>query len=189
MRVSLIFLSIYLIWGISEITLAITKRSRTKGSKEADKSSLRFLWIAILISTFLGVYLGLKGTGLILAEYHFIPTLGILLIVLGLILRWTAILTLKKYFTVNVAILSNHKVIQKGIYGFIRHPAYTGSLLSFLGLGISFSNWLSSVVIFLPIIVAFIYRIKVEEKALVEAFGDEYLNYCKVTKRLIPKIY
>jgi len=106
-----------------------------------------------------------------------------------LIIRWMAILTLKKYFTVNVSILKDHRIIDKGVYKFIRHPAYAGSLLSFLGLGLSFSNWLSTLVIFIPILIAFIYRIRVEEKALIQAFGDEYLNYSKTTKRLIPKLY
>jgi protein-S-isoprenylcysteine O-methyltransferase Ste14 len=108
---------------------------------------------------------------------------------LGLIIRWTAILTLRKYFTVDVSILEDHKIVKKGIYKYIRHPSYAGSLVSFLGLGLAFSNWLSSVVIIVPILTAFIYRIQVEEKALIQAFGEEYLDYSNTTKRLIPKIY
>ncbi len=189
MNLGLIILSISFIWGLSEVVLAIVKRSQTKDSKEMDKSSLRILWITILTSTFIGVFLGLSGTGFVSLIPHFISTFGIVLILLGLIIRWIAILTLKKYFTVNVAILGNHQIITKGIYGFIRHPAYAGSLFSFIGLGMSFSNWLSTLVVFAPILAAFLYRIRVEEKALIQTFGDEYLNYSKVTKRLIPKIY
>jgi protein-S-isoprenylcysteine O-methyltransferase Ste14 len=115
--------------------------------------------------------------------------LGIVLIVAGLAVRWLAILTLRKYFTVDVAIREDHKVVMTGLYRYVRHPAYLGSLLSFLGLAISFSNWLAALVTFLPITGAFIYRIKVEEKALDDFFGEAYRRYCSSTKRLIPGVF
>lgn len=191
MNISIILIFISLVWLLSEIGLARIKHSRTKDSKGLDKSSVRFLWITIIICVFIGVFLGVWRIGWRIGyiPVKFISLMGLILIVLGLIVRWTAILTLKKYFTVDVSIQSNHKIIDKGIYKFIRHPAYAGSLLSFLGLGLAFSNWLSTLVIFMPVLIAFIYRIRVEEKALIQAFGDEYLNYSKTTKRLIPKIY
>ena len=189
MKISIIFIFISLVWIISEVILARVKHSKTEDSKELDKSSLRFLWTTIIICIFIGVFLGLSGIGFISAKSYLISKVGLLFIVLGLIVRWTAILTLKKYFTVNVYILKDHRIIDKGVYKFIRHPAYAGSLLSFLGLGLAFSNWLSTLVIFIPILIAFIYRIRVEEKALVQAFGEEYTNYSKATKRLVPMIY
>ncbi len=187
MKISLVFIFISLVWVLSEIILARAKRSRAADSKELDKSSLRFLWLTIIASIVIGVFLGLTGIGFI--PVKILSVIGLVLIVLGLIIRWIAILTLKRYFTVNVSILSNHKIIDKGIYKTIRHPAYAGSLLSFLGLGLCFSNWLSTLVIFIPVFIAFAYRIQIEEKALVQAFGNEYVNYSKSTKRLIPKIY
>jgi protein-S-isoprenylcysteine O-methyltransferase Ste14 len=187
MNISIIFIFISLVWIISEVVLARVKHSKTEDSKELDKSSLRFLWMTIIASIIIGVFIGISGIGFI--PVKIISLMGLVLIVLGLIVRWTAILTLKKYFTVDVSILKEHKIIDKGIYKIIRHPAYAGSLLSFLGLGLAFSNWLSTLVIFIPILIAFIYRIRVEEKALVKAFGGEYINYSKVTKRLIPMIY
>ena len=117
------------------------------------------------------------------------PLFGIVLIIVGLAVRWAAILTLRKYFTVDVAILSDHKIVMTGLYRYVRHPAYLGSLLSFLGLGISFSNWLSALVIFVPITGAFVYRIRVEERALDASLGDAYRQYQTSTKRLIPGIF
>ena len=80
-------------------------------------------------------------------------------------------------------------LIEKGLYKFIRHPAYTGSLLTFLGFGLTFSNWLSALVLFVPLTGVFLYRIHVEEQALTEFFGDAYLQYRRRTKRLFPGIY
>jgi protein-S-isoprenylcysteine O-methyltransferase Ste14 len=187
MKISIIFIFISLIWIVSEIILAKAKHSKATDSKGLDKSSLRFLWMTIIASIIIGVFIGISGIGFI--PVKMISLIGLVLIVLGLIVRWTAILTLKKYFTVDVSILKEHKIIDKGIYKVIRHPAYAGSLLSFLGLGLAFSNWLSTLVIFIPILIAFIYRIQIEEKTLIQAFGDEYINYSKTTKRLIPMIY
>lgn len=189
MNLAPVILLISLVWLVSEVVLTRVKRSERLGATDQDKSSLRFIWMTIAICVSTGVFLGLARIGLLSAKSYFISLSGLVLIVLGLAIRWTAILTLRRYFTVDVAIVSDHRIIKKGIYKAIRHPAYTGSLLSFLGLGLSFSNWLSTLVIFVPMLAAFLYRIKVEEKALIESFGDEYLNYCKVTKRLIPLVY
>lgn len=114
---------------------------------------------------------------------------GLCLVVLGLVVRWTAILTLRRYFTVNVAIRKNHKIVDKGLYKTVKHPAYCGSLLSFLGLALYFTNWLSFLIIFVPITSAFLYRIKIEEEVLGAQFGKQYLAYMKKTKRLIPFIW
>jgi len=189
MNISIIIIVISAFWIISEIILSFAKRSEAKESSRLDRSSLSFLWIAILLSVFIGVFLGVRGIGFIRVRYNLLSICGIILMLLGLVLRWTAILTLRKYFTVDVSILPGHQIVKKGIYKYIRHPSYAGSLVSFLGLGLAFSNWLSSIVIIVPIFMAYIYRIRVEEKALIQTFGDEYLEYSKATKRLIPRIY
>jgi protein-S-isoprenylcysteine O-methyltransferase Ste14 len=182
---TLIFISI--IWFLSEVILSRLLHSQTK--TDYDKSSLRVLWITIMLSVSIGIYLHFSGIG----QINFLPLLfyylGILLIFIGLAIRWTAILTLKKSFTVNVSVLIQQTIIRSGIYKTVRHPSYLGSLLSFLGLGLAFGNWLTVLVIFLPICLAFLYRIKVEENVLKQAFPNDYNDYIKSTKRLIPGIY
>lgn len=182
-------ISVYVIWAVSEIILARIKLVKTKSSENEDRNSLKILWITIILSVLLGVLLGIRGIGFMASKPALISLSGFLLIIIGLVIRWTAIITLKKYFTVNVSILTEHKLVTTGIYRFVRHPAYAGSLLSFLGLGLSFSNWLSTLVIFIPVLIAFIYRIQVEEKVLIQTFRDKYILYSKRVKRLIPKIY
>ncbi len=175
-------------WIVSEIVLARIKHS-DMSSQKLDKSSLRLLWITIITAIVFGNVLSISRIGAISTGSYIMKISGLILIVAGLIVRWTAIITLRKYFTVDVSIVSNHKLVSTGIYRFVRHPAYAGSLLSFLGLGMVLSNWLSLLVVFIPIMIAFIYRINIEEKALLVFFGDQYAHYCAMTKRLIPKIY
>lgn len=114
---------------------------------------------------------------------------GLLLIVIGMIIRYTALRTLGRFFTVNLSIHENHKLVDHGLYKYIRHPSYSGSLLSFLGFSLSLSNWLSMIIIFVPVFISFLCRIRVEESLLLEQFGLKYEDYIKKTKRLIPLIY
>jgi len=188
MNLAIIIIIVSIFWVGSEIILARTKRSQSTDMR-FDKSSLRILWITISIAVTFGVLLSQERIGYVGNGSRIFPIAGIILIVCGLFVRWVAILSLEHQFTVDVSITKEHRIIRKGIYRFVRHPAYAGSLLSFFGLGLSSANYLSMLIIFLPICSAFLYRIHVEEKALIDNFGDEYLNYCASTKRLIPGIF
>jgi protein-S-isoprenylcysteine O-methyltransferase len=79
-------------------------------------------------------------------------------------------------------------VIAAGPYRYVRHPSYAGLLLAFLGLGVFFGNWLSLGVLMIPITLAVIHRIRLEESMLVSALGPAYNAYCARTKRLIPGV-
>ena len=67
--------------------------------------------------------------------------LAVVLFVAGLILRWWAIITLGRFFTVDVTIEKDHELIQRGPFRVVRHPSYTGVLLAFVGVALSFRNW------------------------------------------------
>ena len=183
-----IILLVSFLWLGSEIILTRIKHSHAEDA-QFDKSSIRVLWITIFISVNLGILIGLQRIGRIGPGSRVISIAGITLILCGLLVRWFAILSLKHQFTVDVSIRKNHRMVKEGIYRFVRHPAYSGSLLSFFGLGLCFSNYLSMVIISVPICAAFFHRVRIEEEALVSAFGSEYLDYRASTKRFIPGIY
>jgi len=180
--------TVFILWSGSEIILARVKRS-SASDKGLDRNSLRAIWATIFVSIGLGVLFKLTSLGNIGYGSQVYPIVGLVLILCGLAVRWVAILSLKRQFTVDVAIVKDHRLFNRGLYRHVRHPAYAGSLLSFLGLGLSFANWLSLLVIFLPVFSALLYRIRIEEKALRDRFGREYEDYCASTRRLIPGIY
>ena len=96
---------------------------------------------------------------------------------------------LGKYFTVDVTIRKDHQLKTDGFYSLVRHPSYAFSLLTFFGLAIVLNNYIATIVLLVPVVSMFIYRINIEEKALKDQFGKDYCDYMKKTKRLIPFIY
>ena len=176
------------IYLASELLLTLTKRART-GGPSRDAQSWRLLWIIITLSICLGIYVAKKFHGAALPHYHLLDLLGVALFAVGLIFRFYAIIHLGRFFTVNVAIASDHQLIETGPYRLVRHPSYTGSLLAFLGFALTLGNWLSIIVIMLPIFLAFRYRMNVEERALRTGLGQAYDAYSRRTKRLLPFVY
>ncbi|BAP29556.1 protein-S isoprenylcysteine O-methyltransferase [Chryseobacterium sp. StRB126] len=156
--------------------------------KGMDKSTLNILWLAIPFSIAAAVTISNLST-LPITHGSWILYLGEACILIGIIFRFIIIRSLGKYFTVDVTIKEDHKIKKEGFYKYLRHPSYTFSLLTSLGLGLYLNNWLSLIFAFIPPFLAFAYRIEIEELALVEQFGDEYIEYRKRTKKLIPFIF
>jgi protein-S-isoprenylcysteine O-methyltransferase len=174
---------------LSEIGLSVTRRASRASAHVADRGSLALLWIIISGSSYLAFSLGAKpllSLGTLAAPGR---ALGILLFVAGLAIRWYAIMYLGRFFTVNVAIASDHQLIDGGPYRHVRHPSYSGGLLALAGLGLCIGNWASLALLTLPTFLAFSWRIRVEEAALLNGLGTRYQAYMDRTKRLIPGVY
>jgi protein-S-isoprenylcysteine O-methyltransferase len=177
-----------LFYGLSEAGLGYLKRSRDD-SVDADRNSLRFLWVVILLSVTAGILASYRFPSATMGAALLLLCAGSALFVVGLALRWYSIWYLGRFFTVNVAIHSRHEIIDTGPYRRIRHPSYAGALLAFLGLALSLDNWISLALIVLPVAMAFRRRIRIEERALANALGRPYTSYMQRTKRLVPGVY
>jgi protein-S-isoprenylcysteine O-methyltransferase len=178
-----------LIYLVSEILLTLTRRSRSKTGTKQDRSTLGIIWLVIAVSIMAGVFVAQNFRAAALPHGQMFASAGVLLFVAGLILRWWAIITLGRFFTVDVTIEKDHELVERGPFRIVRHPSYTGVLLAFVGLGLSLRNWAALLVILMPIGAAFIHRMNVEEDALSRALGPRYAEYMKRTKRLVPFIY
>jgi len=156
--------------------------------KAGDKASIWILTILIGIGYLLSFSIGATRIGRI---YHWDTffIIGAILTIIGLIIRINSILTLKQHFTYTVTKIENHELIETGLYKNIRHPGYLGQIIIFVGISASLSNWLSIVLMIIPVLIGYIYRINTEERFMVEQMGQQYIDYQKRTKRLIPMIY
>lgn len=178
-----------LIYLISELLLSVTRRSRSRTGIKQDRSTLRVLWLIIIASVAGGTYVAMLWPAAGLPDGRISAGIGVVLFVAGLLLRWWAIITLGRFFTVDVTIEKDHELVERGPFRVVRHPSYAGVLLAFVGFGLSLQNWAALLVILLPIGAAFIHRINVEEDALLHALGPRYADYMKRTQRLVPFIY
>jgi len=177
-----------MLWGVSELLLALLKRSKTNAISK-DRHSLKLIWLVTLTAIALGIVAAHRLPAWRMPWPKTVFELGCCLFGLGLALRWYSIIYLGRLFTTNVAIATDHQVIASGPYRFIRHPSYAGSLLAVLGFSVSFHNWLSLVIVFGACCAVTLWRIHVEEQALTTALGTAYKEYTARTKRLIPLIY
>ena len=182
------------IWGVTEIVISlISFRNRPKASSGgADRFSHFAVWLATIPPLFFAALMRARfahGFGSLSPLFPALGYLGCLALTLGITLRVIAVATLKKQFTVRVAIVEHHQIVDTGIYGIIRHPSYLGHLASLLGMGLLSENWISLIVSIILPVAAILYRIHVEEAALVRHFGPAYQVYARRTKRLLPGIW
>ena len=185
-----------LIFFASEVLLTITRRSRTKTGEKLDRSTLGTLWVVIALSIAAGIFVAssraLRAGFVGLFDFPrlpWLPALTIALFALGVTLRWWAIVTLGRFFTVDVVVEKDHQLVDRGPFRWVRHPSYTGVLVAFVGWTLTLHNWIAMAVVLVPILIAFIRRMNVEEEALLGALGERYAEYMKRTSRLVPFIY
>jgi protein-S-isoprenylcysteine O-methyltransferase Ste14 len=93
--------------------------------------------------------------------------------------NWTAVLALSE----------GHQLVQGGPYRYIRHPMYSAFFLIGIGFFLLSTNWLVGVIYLGPLLVMYIARVSLEEKMMVERFGDSYRQYMKRTGRLWPRLW
>jgi protein-S-isoprenylcysteine O-methyltransferase Ste14 len=176
------------LYGFFEVFMNFRQKRNHPVATSGDKGSLRLLYLLITIGYVLSFSAGATTIGRIYSWNTFFA-IGSVLVVSGLIIRIQSIVTLKQYFTYSVAKVENHALIETGLYKNIRHPGYLGQILIFTGIAVSMSNWLSVLLMVIPIGIGYMYRIHVEEKFMMEQLGERYLKYKQRTNRIIPFIY
>ena len=189
----LLYLLAYsLIAGFFLIEYSVRRGKDTKNMNrtEHDKGSTMIIsivmgaaFILLLVSpllTWLGIY----------AIYQpIIRVAGLLLGVGGLIVRYAAFTTLGRFFSRTLREAEDHTLVTNGIYKYIRHPGYLSDFMIFIGVTMAMGSLIC--IIFIPVAFSFTYayRIHVEEKMLIEIFGNRYRVYQKTSKLLIPFVF
>ncbi len=175
-----------LLWWVPETLLTRLRRPRA-GAHVDDRHSgtavMAGIWLGAL-GSWVAAFRAPQFAMPVDRPYLFAG--GIALMLAGIAFRWYAIRVLGRYFTVVVAVQQEHAIVQQGPYRLIRHPSYSGSLLTIFGYGLVFTNWLSLLLALLFPLLGYWYRMHVEEQALLSALGPDYQEYMKRTKRIIP---
>ncbi len=164
-------------------------RARAAPSAQ-DAGSLRLdnVMGSLSLAGGLGAGLALRGAPA-LALPPAVAWAGVGVALAGTALRAWALATLGPWFSLTIQVRPGQPVIQHGPYRLVRHPAYAGGELAFLGIGLSAGSWVAPLAWVLPWLVAHAYRIRVEERALVETLGEPYRAYQRGTWRLVPFVW
>src|SRR6267154_4722984 len=176
-------------WVLPEVVAWRVKRSGDS-SQARDQGSLNLIlilwWVGIAMAVLMS---SLLPQAAIPWKRTSIFLVGICFMLLGVILRWYSAAVLGKYFTFDVAIQGGQTLIEVGPYRYVRHPSYSGALLSLLGFGLALGNWLGLAANLSSMGFAYAYRISVEEAALASALGESYKQYMRRTWRLVPFLF
>ncbi len=189
MTIAIAFKILFWAWIVSETLVMLLTRTRKSEGKVQDRGSLLVVMGVICGAIYLGEWIGAVYKPAAIHSPHWMRGVILAVMALGVAIRWTAILTLGRSFSVNVAIHTTQTLHTKGLFRYLRHPSYTGMMVIFFALGLATGNWLGLAVIVIFPMLALLYRMHVEEVVLTGAFGQEYVEYSLRTKRLIPGIY
>jgi protein-S-isoprenylcysteine O-methyltransferase Ste14 len=189
MNIKLILIIVFsILYGLFEIFMSRRQTDKRIISASGDKGSIWILIMSISMGYWLSFIIGATTFGR-LYHWNTFFIIGSVVTLTGLIIRVTSIIILRQLFTYTVTKIENHELIVTGLFKIIRHPGYLGQLIIFVGISVCLSNWLSVLLMIIPVLAGYIYRINVEERFMAEHLGQKYLDYRKRTKRLIPVIY
>lgn len=178
--------SALLAWLVLEASLA--RRGRTgpnldEGSRWAVVSGYGGAIVAAAVAA-------LTASPAVMPGKRWTPVLiGVAVIGAGLTVRVWAVRTLGRWFTYTVQVAPGQRVVTDGPYRRVRHPSYAGALLCSGGFGLTLGNWLSVALGALLPVPGVLYRVRVEERALLRAFGAEYAAYRDRTQHLVPWVW
>jgi protein-S-isoprenylcysteine O-methyltransferase Ste14 len=176
-------------WILPEVVAWRVKRSGDS-SQARDHGSLNLIvilwWVGIAMAVLMS---SLLPQAAISWKRTSVFLVGICFVLMGVTLRWYSAAVLGKYFTFDVAIQGGQTLIEVGPYRYVRHPSYSGALLSLLGFGLALGNWAGLAAALSCLGFAYFYRIPIEEQALSSALGDVYKQYMNRTWRLVPFLF
>lgn len=160
-----------------------------RGSR-SDQGSLVLVIAAVAVGIVAAFLLAsdIPGAAITPARWA-VFVVGLGLMWAGIVLRQWAITLLGRFFTVEVRVQADQTVIDRGPYQWVRHPSYSGMVLTFLGMGLALGNWLSLVVLAVVPTAGLLFRIHVEERTLLNALGEPYRLYAASRSRLLPGLW
>jgi protein-S-isoprenylcysteine O-methyltransferase Ste14 len=179
-----LWVGIFILWAITGAATKETVRSRSEGRA---RIAVWMVWLAwwLLLS---------RGFGRPPLSERFMPpsataiSLGVILTIVGHGLAVWARLSIGRNWSPMIEMKKDHELKQRGPYGIVRHPIYSGFMLATLGTALVYGAW-SGVVAVVLIAAGWGYKARLEENALREQFGEEYDRYARRVKGLIPFLY
>lgn len=177
------------LWLLSEQLLQLCGLHQPK-SPQREKSSMLWLGLsyygAVIFPFFDATVFHWTRLGPSLSTARY---LGVPLLLAGICIRVVSRWRLGKQFSGHVQTTENHRLITSGVYAWVRHPAYSGYICLLIGFPICFGSLAGIACAIFVAVPAVLYRMRIEEVALTQWFGEEYREYMNRTHRLIPFLW
>lgn len=189
---SLIFHFKTILLSISAAVLWLSQPSFSKEEMQSDQNSDKYSILIILICSSLSVFLSVTEWAYLTidkSDLNIVSFIGMAMLLIGIILRVWSINILGRHFTATVKVIDQHELIKTGPYKIVRHPSYLGALIAITGCPLFLNNFYTVFFCFFAMMIAYYFRINVEEKTLTLKFGLRYKQYQQNTYRLIPFIW
>lgn len=119
-------------------------------------------------------------------KLDWLPFLGAVLLIAGIIFRIIAIKSLNRAFSTTLQIKDGQQIITKGLYSKFRHPSYTGAWILMLGDALLFQSFIGFLILGIGMFIVYMKRIEAEEAMLLNEFGNEYVQYTERTWKFLP---
>ncbi|MDQ0191369.1 isoprenylcysteine carboxylmethyltransferase family protein [Alicyclobacillus cycloheptanicus] len=184
-----LFWIMFYLWIALEIMFGMRARLLKRGQPKNEKNDRGSVILIVLGMYFLvavSIILSMNRLGVVPDWMRYA---GYALMIVGMVIRFSAIYQLGRFFSPVVSTVSDQEIVQTGFYRLIRHPAYTGGWITAVGIGLGLQTWLGTLVCGIGMLLAYIYRIHIEERVMIDHFGENYLSYMKATKRMFPGIW
>ena len=172
-------------WFLLEVRQSTRRR---QGARRDDRGSL----LVLRVTTVGGFVLAFAAAALLPGAdvpRRVAYAVSLVLLWCGIALRWWSFRTLGAYFTFSVQTSDDQAVVDTGPYRWVRHPAYLGMLLAIAGIGAMTGSPLGVLVLVGTVLVGVVYRVRVEEQALLDVIGDPYRRYAAGRARLVPGVW
>jgi protein-S-isoprenylcysteine O-methyltransferase Ste14 len=154
---SALWQALYVFWIAGEGAIAIGTRRRVGSANLQDRGTQILLWVTIVLSLTLSGFLRALLPARFRWHVQWLSFLSVMLLVMGLVIRVAAILTLGRWFTANVVTQPAQTLKCSGLYRVVRHPSYVGLELIFLAIGLHSGTWPSMIAAFVPPTIAVLY--------------------------------
>jgi protein-S-isoprenylcysteine O-methyltransferase Ste14 len=183
------FWILFYLWFALEMLFWVRARMLRRGQprqQNDDRGSALLIMLGMYVLIFVSIRFSIRQLGLLPRWMQYV---GFVLMIAGMIIRFSAIIQLGRFFSPVVGVVSNQEIVQSGLYRWIRHPAYTGGWIVGVGIGFGLRTWWGLLLCGIGLLLIYAYRIHVEEKVLVQHFGERYITYRKSTRRMFPGIW
>jgi protein-S-isoprenylcysteine O-methyltransferase Ste14 len=185
---SLVFWLVYA-WAFAPEFRIVRRASRSLPDAPEDRGSLRIVLVCssvAILAAFMLPFVVPRAT--LPGDRRVWFIVGVLTLIAGSLLRRHCFRVLGAFFTGAVMIQTGHRVVVQGAYRWVRHPSYSAAFVMYLGIALALDNWLSVVVSLAVAFPAYLYRARVEEKALLSVLGTPYAEFMAGRKRFVPFI-